>query len=64
MKLGKQSLFPLLLRQLEEHFEGRMAIDTAIAESLGTSAEQSRISALYDTLATRIKGLGDLLTKA
>jgi hypothetical protein len=58
----KASPFPSLLDQLESHFEGRLAIDRAIAKALGASQDEIRIAALYDTLAARIKSLGDLLT--
>jgi len=58
----KAKPFPSLLDQLEKHFEGRIAIDTAIAKALGTSVEELGLTSLYDTLAARIKSLGNLLT--
>jgi tRNA1(Val) A37 N6-methylase TrmN6 len=58
----KDTPFPSLLEQLESHFEGRIAIDRSIAKALGASQDETKITALYDTLAVRIKSLGHLLT--
>jgi hypothetical protein len=58
----KAKSFPSLVDQLEQHFEGRIAIDAAIAKVLGTSVEELSMMVLYDTLAARIKSLGNLLT--
>ncbi len=55
--------FPSLLNQLKGHFEGRVAIDAAMAKAIGSSPEVLGIPALYDALAVKIEWLGNLLTR-
>ena len=53
--------FPPLLDQLRNHFEGRLAIDRAVAEAVGSSVETLGIPALYDRVASRIDALHELM---
>jgi len=53
--------FPPLLDQLRNHFEGRLAIDRSVAKALGSSLEDLGIPALYDSLASRIQTLRDVM---
>ena len=53
--------FPPLLDQLKRHYEGRLAIDRAIAQALGLPENETGVSKLYDRLALRIEGLRDLM---
>ncbi len=55
--------FPPLLDQLRQHFEGRMAIDAAVAGAMGAMPEALGIPRLYDAVAARIEWLGKLLTR-
>jgi hypothetical protein len=57
----KSVRFPPLLDQLKNHFEGRLAIDRAVAKALGSSAEGFGIPGLYDRLASRLEALRDLM---
>jgi len=57
----KSVRFPPLLDQLKNHFEGRVAIDRAVAKALGSSAEGFGIPGLYDRLASRLEALRDLM---
>ena len=59
----KATPFPPLLEQLRSHFEGRVAIDSAIAGALGASPADLGLPALYDALTSRIESLRDLLTR-
>lgn len=59
----KATPFPPLLEQLRSHFEGRIAIDSAIARALGASPADLRLPVLYDALTARIESLRDLLTR-
>jgi len=53
--------FPPLLDQLKRHYEGRLAIDRAIAQALGLPENETGVPKLYDRLALRIEGLRDLM---
>jgi hypothetical protein len=57
----KSVRFPPLLDQLRNHFEGRLAVDRAIATALGSSIEGLGIPGLYDRLAGRLEALRDLM---
>lgn len=58
----KATPFPPLLDQLKRHFEGRVAIDSAIAKVIGAAITESALGQQYDALATRIEWLGNLIT--
>ena len=57
----KSVRFPPLVAQLRGHFEGRLAIDRAVAKALGSSLEDLGIPHLYDRLASRIETLRELM---
>jgi len=57
----KSVRFPALLDQLRTHFEGRLAIDRAVAKAIGSSLESLGIPGLYDRLASRIEALRDVM---
>ncbi|TET89430.1 MAG: SAM-dependent DNA methyltransferase [Methanomassiliicoccales archaeon] len=53
----KDKTFPSLLDQLRTRFEGRLAIDSALAKALGMSLEELGLPDLYNTLAARIESM-------
>lgn len=53
--------FPPLLEQLKSHFDGRVAIDAAVAKAIGSSAEVLQVKELRDRLASRIESLREIM---
>lgn len=59
----KDRAFPSLLDQLKTRFEGRLAIDSALAKVLDVSLEELGLPDLYDTLATRIESMDEIASR-
>ena len=57
----KSVKFPPLLDQLKNHYEGRLAIDSAVAKALGSTSETLRTIELCDHIASRIESLRKIM---
>jgi hypothetical protein len=59
----KHEPFPTLVEQLKTRFEGRVAIDRAVGKAVWGEEKTPDMVSLYDTLASRIEWLGNLMGK-
>jgi len=59
----KSTRFPSLMEQLRTHFQGRVAIDTALAKALDLPGDRLGLPELYDILASRIESLLSMMAR-